>query len=270
MLMAQVKAHESQFRPSRVIAQIGDEFMTDSHVAALGGLIRQMRSVDLAPKLERGVPKYPTHPHMVIDPTVTHARDGYYCQTLSLAEHTGCHVDAPAHIHADRMNETIETIPVDRLITTARVYDFSDRDWKPGELLTRQDVLDYESRHGAPVDQDEIALVNFGWLKRFWAVDARAHFYARNQPGMDEDVAKLFRERGVRAVGADTVACEMAGVDNKWGDAPGHDRHWLPQGILILECVARLEQLPRSCFLFAAPLPIQNGSGSPLRPVAFF
>jgi len=54
------------------------------------------------------------------------------------------------------------------------------------------------------------------------------------------------------------------------GDAPGHERHWLPNGILILECVARLELLPRSCFLFAAPLPIANGSGSPLRPVAFF
>ncbi|MDQ0469262.1 cyclase family protein [Labrys wisconsinensis] len=244
--------------------------MPENSVDALGALIRQMRSVDLAPKLERGIPKFPTHPHMVIDPTVVHRRDGYYCQSISMAEHTGCHCDAPAHIHADRMHETIETFPADCLISTARVYDFSGRDWQPGEMLTRADILDFETEHGAPAGPGDIALVNFGWLKRYWHVDERAHFYAKNQPGMDEGVASLFRERGVRAVGADTIACEIATVDGVLGDDPGHGRHWLPHGILILECVARMELLPRSCFLFAAPLPIENGSGSPLRPVAFF
>ncbi len=244
--------------------------MSQDQVNQLTALVRGMRSVDLAPKLERGIPKFPTHPHMVIDPTVTHARDGYYCQTLSMAEHTGCHCDAPAHIHADRMSETIETIPADRLIATARVYDFSDRDWQPGTVLTSDDFLEYEAKHGQPVGEDEIALVNFGWLKKFWFTDERAHFYARNQPGMDNSAAELLRDRKVRAVGADTVACEIATVDGVLGDDPGHSRHWLPNGILILECVARMELLPRSCFLFAAPLPIQNGSGSPLRPIAFF
>ncbi|MGU7771544.1 cyclase family protein [Burkholderia sp. MR1-5-21] len=244
----------------------------DEHdkVEALQRLITQMRSVDLAPKLERGIPKFPTHPHLVIDQTVTHARNGYYCQSLALAEHTGCHCDAPAHIHPDRMDETIDTFPADRLISVARVYDFSDRDWQPGQTLGMADILAYEEIHGAPVGKDEIALVNFGWLQRHWRTDAAAQFYETNQPGMDEGVARLFFERGVRAVGADTIACEIPIVDGKLGDDPGHGRYWLPNGILILECVARMENLPRSCFLFAAPLPIQNGSGSPLRPIAFF
>ena len=244
--------------------------MPENKVLTLASLIGRMRSVDLAPKLERGMPIFPTHPHLVIDPTVVHDRDGYYCQSISMAEHTGCHCDAPAHIHTDRMHQTIETFPVDQLITTARVYDFSDRDWKPGETLKREDILGYEEKYGEPVGQDEIALVNFGWLKRHWHVDERAHYYARNEPGMDEGVATLFRERGVRAVGADTIACEIPIIDGVLGDDPGHGRHWLPNGILILECVARLELLPRSCFFFATPLPIDNGSASPLRPVAFF
>jgi kynurenine formamidase len=244
--------------------------MSDTSVEVLSGLIRGMRSVDLAPRLERGMPKFPTHPHMVIDPTVTHKRDGYYCQSIAMAEHTGCHCDAPAHIHADRMDQTIDMFPADCLIAAARVYDFSDRAWAPGQTLTRDDILDYERARGQPVGAGEIALVNFGWLKRYWFTDERAHYYAGNQPGMDDGVASLFRERGVRAVGADTIACEIPIVDGKLGDDPGHGRHWLPNGVLILECVARLELLPRSCFLFAAPLPIENGSGSPLRPVAFF
>ena len=49
--------------------------MSSDAVATLSGLVRGMRSVDLAPKLERGMLKFPTHPHMVIDPTVVHARD---------------------------------------------------------------------------------------------------------------------------------------------------------------------------------------------------
>ncbi len=244
--------------------------MTVDRVAQLQNLIGQMRAVDLAPKLEKGVPVFPTHPHLTIDPTITHARDGYYCQSLSMAEHTGCHCDAPAHVVEGMMECTIDTIDVARLIATARVYDFSDREWRPGETLTRKDVEAYEARHGSPVGPGEIALVNFGWMKKYWATDARAHFYAGNQPGMDEDVAVLFRDRKVRAVGADTIACEIPLVDAKLGDAPGHNRHWLPNNILILECVARLELLPRSCFMFAAPLNIAAGSGSPLRPVAFF
>lgn len=244
--------------------------MSDDKVSDLSSIIRSMRAVDLAPKLERGMPRFPTHPHMVIDPTVTHEHDGYYCQTLNMAEHTGCHCDAPAHIHADRMSLTIETIIADRLIAPARVYDFSDKEWEPGQTLSSDDILAYEHAHGAPVGEDEIALVNFGWLKRYWFTDERAHFYARNQPGMDNSVAELFRDRQVRAVGADTIACEIATVDGVLGDDPGHSRHWLPNNILILECMARLELLPRSCFLFAAPLPIENGSGSPLRPIAFY
>ncbi|MDI6029021.1 cyclase family protein [Corticibacterium sp. UT-5YL-CI-8] len=244
--------------------------MTTDNVAALQKLISAMRAVDLAPKLERGIPVFPTHPHMTINPSITHERDGYYCQSLAMAEHTGCHCDAPAHVIADMMSSTIETVDAARLITTARVYDFSDREWQPGETLGRKDVEDYEAKHGAPVGPGEIALVNFGWMKKHWQTDARAHYYARNQPGMDEDVAILFRDRQVRAVGADTIACEIPLIDAVLGDAPGHHRHWLPNNILILECVARLELLPRSCFLFAAPLPIENGSGSPLRPIAFF
>lgn len=243
--------------------------MTDL-VQKLDSLLAKMRVVDLAPKIERGIPIFPSHPHMVLDKTITHGRDGYYCQSLAMAEHTGCHCDASAHVLSGMMDHTVDVLDLRQLIAPARVYDFSDRDWKPGETLTASDIEDYEARHGAPAGAGDIALVNFGWLEKHWATDERAHFYARNQPGMDESVAVLFQDRKVKAVGADTIACEIPMIDGVLADAPGHDRHWLPNDILILESVARLEKLPRSCFLFAAPLPIAEGSGSPLRPLAFF
>ncbi len=33
-------------------------------------------------------------------------QDGYYCQAIMMAEHTGAHVDAPAHMLPDRMDRT--------------------------------------------------------------------------------------------------------------------------------------------------------------------
>lgn len=239
-------------------------------VDQIAELIRSMRCVDLAPRLERGMPRFPTHPYTVIDPTVTHEHDGYYCQTLAIAEHTGCHVDAPAHIHADRMDMTVDRLDPAGLVGSAVLYDFSRRDWRPGEVLTADDIIGYERDRDVEVRSGEMALVCFGWLQRYWHCDARASFYSRNQPGMDASVAELFANRRVRAVGADTIACEIPMIDGTMGDDPGHGRFWLPNGILIVEAMARLEMLALRSFLFMAPLPIDKGSGAPLRPLAYF
>jgi arylformamidase len=241
-----------------------------TNVESLSKLVGSMKCVDLAPTLKRGIPRFPTHPHLVIDPTVRHERDGYYCQSISMAEHTGCHVDAPAHIHANMMDVTIETFPVDQLVAPAVIYDFANLGLEAGQTLSVEQFLEYEKRQGVRVEQGGIAIVNFGWLKRHWRTDAQAHFYSRNSPGMDENVARFFAQRGVRAVGADTITCEIPMVDGKIGDDPGHSRWWLPNRILILECLANLEMLPQQCFFIAAPLPIEKGSGSPLRPIALF
>jgi kynurenine formamidase len=168
------------------------------------------------------------------------------------------------------LNSNIDMVDLRQLCTVGKVYDFSDRDWAPGELLTLQDILAYEDRHGAPAGENEIALINFGWLKRYWSTGSSGQFYARNQPGMNEDVVRLFFDRKLAAVGADTIACEIAMVDGIAGPEHGHSTYWLPNNILILECVANLELLPRSCFVFALPLKLKEGSGSPLRPVAYF
>ncbi|TLV10708.1 cyclase family protein [Klebsiella indica] len=231
--------------------------------------LRSMRAVDLAPRLERGIPRWPTHPHFFVDPTIGYEHDGYYCQSLVMPEHIGCHVDAPAHVSSQRKDDTIDTLPVDALVASATVYDFSDREWKPGDLLTADDIEAWEKRHGCAVRPGDIALVNFGWLRDYWRRDSRAQWYATNSPGMNEDVAILFKERGVIAVGADTIACEGALVEGKIVDMPGHQRHWLPNGILILESVANMEQLSKQCLFVASALPIARGSGSPLRPIAY-
>ncbi len=239
-------------------------------VDSLNKLLGSMQLVDLSPRLERGMPRWPTHPHFVLDKTMTHAHDGYYCQSLAMPEHLGCHCDAPAHSLADKPAATIDCVSLRHLLAPAVVYDFSTLNLNAGELIDASHIEQMEQECGIRVGANEIALVNFGWLRRHWRTDERAQWYAQNSPGMTEAAVRLFASRGLRAVGADTIACEVPIVDGTPGDNPGHMKHWLPNGILIVECVANLEKVAKRAFFAALPLPIAEGSGSPLRPIALF
>lgn len=237
--------------------------------AQVGAMLRGMRVVDLSPTLERGIPNWPMHPPLVIDKAREVERDGYYCQLLMISEHTGTHVDAPVHFHPDLMHMSIDTFPADNLIAPAVVYDFAGRNLEPGELITRAMVEAYEAERGVAVGEGEIALVNFGWMQRYWRTDSRSTWFVKNAPGIHEDAIVLFKDRGIRAIGCDTVACDMAVIDGVGQDTTGHTTHWLPNGILIIEMLTNLDQLSPRCLFVATPLKIKEGSGSPIRPLAF-
>lgn len=234
----------------------------------LSGL-NKMRAVDLAPLLERGIPRWPTHPHLTIDKAVTHEHDGYYCQAIMMAEHTGAHVDAPAHMLPDRMDRTIDTFPAQHLIAAAVLYDFSKEDLQPGQLITAADLRRAEEKSSVKVAAGEIAMVNYGWKARHWRTDSKAQWYVNNAPGMSEDACEFFRERGVKAVATDTVAGETAIIDGVPQNNPGHVKSWLPHDILIIEMLRNLELVSNRCLFVATPLNIHEGSGSPIRPVAY-
>jgi kynurenine formamidase len=235
----------------------------------LGAALRRMRVVDLSPTLERGIPNWPMHPPLVIDKARVKERDGYYCQLLMISEHTGTHVDAPTHFHPHMADKSIDRFPADNLIAPAVLYDFADRNLQPGDLITLDMVKDYEAAHGVQVGEGEIALVNFGWMQRYWRTDNESPWFVKNAPGIREDAIVYFKERGIRAIGCDTVACDMAVIDGVGQETTGHTQHWLPNSILIIEMLTNLETLSRRCLFVAVPLKIKEGSGSPIRPLAF-
>ncbi|MHB1787146.1 MAG: cyclase family protein [Acidimicrobiales bacterium] len=237
--------------------------------AQVGATLRGMRVVDLSPLLEKGIPNWPMHPPLVIDKARETERDGYYCQLLMISEHTGTHVDAPVHFHPSMMDKSIDKFPADKLIAPAVLYDFSDKELQPGELLTLDLVKAYEAEKGAQVGQGEIALVNFGWMQRFWRTDSQSTWFVKNSPGIEEAAIVHFKERGIRAIGCDTVACDMAVINGKGLETTGHTTHWLPNSILIIEMLTNLDKLSLRSLFVATPLKIKEGSGSPIRPLAF-
>jgi arylformamidase len=240
-----------------------------SAVAALAEVLGAGEWVDLAPLIENGMPRWPSHPPVVVHPTVTHEHDGYFTQTVFMSEHSGAHVDAPAHARPGAA--TIETFPPDFLVRPAKVVHWEGRDWQPGELATTADLAEWEERTGLAIGAGDVVLVNYGWLARHWRTDREWRWYAQNMPGMDEGVADLLLERGVRAVGTDTIACGSAVVEGRSVPPEGCWLHakLLPASVLLIECLANLERLPDECLFVALPLPLKGGSGSPVRAVAF-
>ena len=120
---------------------------------------------------------------------------------------------------------------------------------------------------GVAAGKDDILLMNYNWFQ-YWTVSRDWKYYAKNEPGLAEDAVRLFRERGIRAAGSDTIACETPVIAGEEMESYAHHVHWLPNHILMIEELKNLDKLPTVCYFVATPLKIKNGSGSPIRPFA--
>jgi kynurenine formamidase len=80
---------------------------------------------------------------------------------------------------------------------------------------------------------------------------------------LDRDTAQYLAEIGVGAVGTDTLGLDCLGSV----EIPAHDI-LLVRGILIMENLTNLENLPPACFFMAIPLKIYEGTASPIRALA--
>lgn len=233
----------------------------------LNQILKHAKIVDLSPLIENGMPKWPTHPQIVVDPTITHAHDGYYCQSLVMGEHTGAHVDCPAHIIADMMDHTVDTYPANMIFGPAIKYEMYRLEAEPGDRITKEQILKLEREMGDQAGEGDIVLMDFGWQK-YWKTDASWKYYAKNEPGLSEEACQLFADRGVKAVGSDTVACDTPVIDGEELHSFGHRNSWLPNEIFIMEMLMNLSELPVRSYFMALPLKLKNGSGSPIRPIA--
>ena len=225
----------------------------------------------MSPLIDERLPVFPGHPSVEIDAEArTHARDGYFLQQLSLGEHTGSHVDAPAHAVASMGERTIDRYPPERFIAPYVKYDVSRHAPGPGDLVTRAVLEEIEERDGLELQPGDIAIIEFGWDRHFKPdhddADARL-WWVRNAPGLAADACDYLAERGVSAVGSDTATCDAAVVDGEITSAVGHMRAFLPAEILIFEALIGLAAAPPRGIFVGLPLRIRGGSGSPIRAV---
>ena len=240
-------------------------------MTALADALRTATLYDVSPVIDERLPLFPGHPTLEIDAGArTHERDGYFLQSLSLGEHVGSHVDAPAHAVAALHDRTIDLYPVDRFVAPYVKYDLGRHAPGPGDLVSRATLQEVEGRDGFEPEAGDIAIVQFGWDRHFRPEsndEAERLWWIRNAPGLAEDACTYLAGRGVIGVGSDTATCDAAVVDGEITSAVGHDHVFLPNEILLFEGLIGLGAAPAQGVFLGLPLRIRGGSGSPIRAV---
>jgi len=196
----------------------------------------------------------------------------WYWNNFSCSEHTGTHFDAPVHWVSgkDQPNNTVDTIPLQAFIAPACVIDCSAqcRD-NPDFLLTIPFAEQWEAQHGR-IPPGTWVLMRTDWSKRAKPVDyLNMQADGAHSPGPDAEVVPwLIKERDVHGFGTESVGTDAGQAQHL---DPPYPCHYYMHGNnrYGLQCLTHLDQLPpQGALIFAAPLKIRSGSGSPLRVLA--
>lgn len=208
-----------------------------------------MRIVDLTHPFNDEMPVYPGLARPSFHDFAQVEKDGYAASEWRFVNHTGTHIDAPAHMVAggDRLDE----IPLERLVTHAVTIDVSGRE--PGPI-------------GAGEIEPLIGEVRDGDVLFVFSDNARhygseAYWTGWSYP--DVDASRLLVDRGVSAIGFDGPSADPI-------DSTGFELHylWLGAGCMILENLTNLDQLPARTQVVIAPMKVSRSNGAPIRAFA--
>jgi kynurenine formamidase len=206
-----------------------------------------VRVVDLTHSFRNGMPVFPGLPQPSFEPIAKVEEDGYAMTRYALLNHIGTHVDAPAHQIAG--GDTLDEIPLDRLVTDAVRIDVSRR--TPHGAIALAEL------------EPELERVRRGDIVLFYSDNARnygtdAYWTGWSYP--DADASRALIERGVSAVGFDGPSADP--VDSTTFDL---HRVWLGAGRMILENVNNLDALPERTRVVVAPMKVEQANGAPTR-----
>ena len=256
-------------------------------------LLHNTQVYDLAQSYFVGMPHFPTHPPFLFGLTkkhgdlVTPAGVSSSADSIAFGGHVGTHIDALSHFSCDgKLHGGIEvesiqsyadgirqldvaTIPP--ILRRGVLLDIAGPEPLAVDFAITPDHLDKAcARQNVEVLPGDVVLLRTGW-GQFWR-DARRYITGGSGPqpagpGPQLAAARWLSARGIYAAGSDTIAFERV------PDAamPVHVHLLVESGIYIIEAL-NLEELAhhkRYEFMFiAAPLKIQGGTGSPIRPIA--
>ncbi|MFD3507730.1 cyclase family protein [Nocardia sp. NPDC058666] len=259
-------AHDGALRPSRR-ALFGLAGLT-AVVAAAAPAVAAPRSrvVDLTHTLTPQLPVWPGNPPMVMVPVAWHASGGFGQFALGYWEHTGTHIDAPAHRIPGAA--TTEALPVEDLVAPLVVIDISAKAAADADaVVTVADIDSWRAQHGEIPPRAFVAMYS-GWEQRitqpstFLNLDQRGTPHA---PGFSAAAAEyLVAQCGIVGAGVDTLSLDC-GVDPEYG---AHTA-LLGAGRYGVEMLANLASVPAkgATVVIGAPKHA-GGTGGPCRVLA--
>jgi len=234
-------------------------------------ILANYRLIDLTHALEEGTPCYLPFHHMTW--MSRKMGDGYNAFVLQIAEHHGTHVDAPSHVGGSKW---LENVDLSVWHGSCRVINLTAK--KFGEEVLSKDIKRWEKIHG-PISRGDIVLLRYRWDRK-WATKGKGKSkqqlksFLSDFPGLSIEAAIYLGNKRVKLVGTDTPTVDSISAfldaQNLGKVEPAHVKLLRERNIPILEGLTNLDKLPpNGAYLFAFPLSITHGSGSPVRAVAF-
>ena len=209
--------------------------------------------IDLSHTIMNGMETYPGFPKLQISDYISYEDSKglyppgvtFHIGRVDMVANSGTAIDSPAHRFAGKSD--IAELPIDSVADLDGVV--IRLGGMNGRAITRQAL-------GAFNVRDRAVLIETGHGK-LWGNQS----YFNDHPYLTQDAAEYLREEG-----AVLVAIDSFNIDNT--DDPHRPAHTilLDAGILIVENICNLEQLPIEGFRFSAvPMKLQGMSAFPVR-----
>jgi kynurenine formamidase len=195
----------------------------------------------------------------------------WYWNNISFNEHTGTHFDAPVHWISGRdlANNAVDSIPVQHFIAPAVVIDCAGEAAEDADfLLTTAHIVAWEEQHGR-IPAGCWCLLRTDWSRKDNIGYAGLRDDGAHTPGPGPEAVRfLVEERDVLGFGTETIGTDAGQAHLFNPPFPAHF-YMHGKGRYGMQCLTNLDQLPPTgAVVFAAPLKIREGSGSPLRVLA--
>ena len=242
----------------------------ESHQTALDAFIQSLghssRVIDLSQSLGPGIPVFPGFPDPRFESMLAQSRgDVANVEILHFVPHSGTHMDAPYHFFSNLSH--VDELPIDCLIGAAIVVDLSAK--KGRVAIEAADIQAWEKAAGQSIQAGDIVLLRTDHSKT-WHLGAQGDaFWKNGWPYLALSAVEYLAGKAIKALGVETFSPDMElPAEGVLVDRSSHHT-FLPKGILVMECLAHLDQIPAPrCMVIALPLKLAGGSGSPVRVVA--
>lgn len=221
-------------------------------------LMGKARIVELGHVLEEGIPVWPTHSRyykmLWNSPT---KGDNSTNHQIIFNEHNGTHIDATLH-YDFKNGVSIDKFPAETFFGPCCVLHLESLG-KNG-VVEPDHILDWERENG-PISRGDIVILDYGWYKLWKRMPDHLPFIT-DYPGLGGAAAELLRDRGVKMIGCDTLSVDA----QRNREDPAHHA-LLYHGVVVMENLNNLGELPARCFFLSLPMRFAGGSGSPVRPI---
>lgn len=220
--------------------------------------------IDLTYLIEEGMTTFNAYWHAPVEISQLgrYGFEGRETRKILFGTHTSTHVDAPRHFV--KQGQSIEAIPLDKLIGPVTILNFSylsshsKNRYVTGKMLSKLELA-------------KKVVFKFGWGK-YWG-DKK--FY-QNYPFFSPEAACYLVDKKVELVAMDTPSPDDPHISLKGEvlgspqDSPVH-KLFLENKVILVEYLANLDQVKeyKNWNLSVMPLKIKDADGSPARVCIF-